>query len=148
MMPLAMTFYPHERVFTDSPVEAIGLVSIVALLISVTVQGVMAYKHSRCHEHTCRNRLHMRRHGKYPHGHMRLCAVHHPSVPVDGKVTAEHINAETNRKAPPAPGGIAVLDEKLDTLTKAPKPKSTAPGASYATGGNSPTGYDGGARSR
>jgi len=101
MMLLAMMFYPHERVFTDSPVEAISLISIVALLVSVVVSVVTAYKHSRCHESTCRNVLNMRRHGKYPHGHLRLCEIHHPKVPSSGQITSAHIDAETNRKDPP-----------------------------------------------
>ena len=31
--------------------------------------------------------------GRFRHGHYRLCAVHHPLVPSDGKITDEHIEA-------------------------------------------------------
>lgn len=46
-----------------------------------------AYRHIECRQDGC-HRL-----GRFTHGHLRLCAVHHPLVPSDGKVTAEHINA-------------------------------------------------------
>jgi len=99
-MLAAMTFFPHELVWTDSPVELVGIFSIIVLLVTVVTSAVQAYRHSRCHDSTCRNRLHMRRHGKYPHGHLKLCQIHKPGVPDDGKITLEHIEAETARKEP------------------------------------------------
>lgn len=79
-------FWPMEHVVADSPIEAIGIISIVALLIS----GLMtAYKHLECHQDGC-HRL-----GRFPHGHLRLCRIHHPLVPNDGKINSTHIDAIT-----------------------------------------------------
>jgi hypothetical protein len=36
--------------------------------------------------------------GRFPHGHLKLCHVHHPLVPNDGKITAEQIDAVTKAK--------------------------------------------------
>ncbi len=47
----------------------------------------VAWRHLECHQTGC-HRL-----GRFSHGHYRLCHVHHPLVPSDGKVTAEHIAA-------------------------------------------------------
>jgi hypothetical protein len=51
------------------------------------------YRNSRCSQTDCRSRLRLRRHGRYPHGHLKLCHVHHPLVPSDGVVTAAHVAA-------------------------------------------------------
>lgn len=98
------TLFPHEKVLSDSPVEALGIASIVALFVTVAISTVQAYKHSRCHTTDCRRewrgrRLPLRRHGKYPHGHLKLCHVHHPLVPATGRVTEKHVREETARKA-------------------------------------------------
>ena len=45
------------------------------------------YHHIECHQDGC-HRL-----GRFSHGHLRLCHKHHPNVPDDGKITAEHIAA-------------------------------------------------------
>lgn len=75
-----------EAVVGDSALEYLTLAAIL-----VSIAGW--YKTTRCHDTTCRNKLGLRRHGKYPHKHYKLCAVHHPHVPNDDKVTSEHTNA-------------------------------------------------------
>jgi hypothetical protein len=57
--------------------EGIGGLSVLALL----------YHSVSCHQTGCR------RIGRFPHGHLRLCKIHHPLVPDDGVITAEHIAA-------------------------------------------------------
>jgi hypothetical protein len=69
--------------FTTSHAEwialAIGAVSLLGIggIVSMLI----------CHQKGCYRR------GRFPHGHYRLCHVHHPHVPSDGKVTQEHIAA-------------------------------------------------------
>ncbi len=50
------------------------------------------YHHVECHQEGC-HRL-----GRFRHGHLKLCHVHHPSVPSDGKVNDANIKSETARK--------------------------------------------------
>lgn len=45
-----------------------------------------AYRKAACHQERC-YRL-----GRFPHGHYKLCHVHHPDVPSDGKIRAKHIS--------------------------------------------------------
>lgn len=72
------------------------------LTISALVSYAIAwYRGSRCHNTDCRRewrgiKLPFRRRGKYPHGHYKLCAKHHPNVPSSGKITAAHITAQTH----------------------------------------------------
>lgn len=47
--------------------------------------AVGLYRHLECHQTGCH------RFGRFPHGHLKLCARHHPKVPDDGRITAEHI---------------------------------------------------------
>lgn len=70
----------HLTDFMGGPVqtlEGVGGLSILAL----------AYRHLNCHQHKCW------RLGRFPWGHLRLCHRHHPLVPDDGQITAEHITA-------------------------------------------------------
>jgi len=46
-----------------------------------------AYRHLECHKSGC-HRL-----GRFTHGHYKLCHLHYPGVPNDGKVTREQIEA-------------------------------------------------------
>lgn len=59
------------------------LVAIVALV--PTLGAIMG--HLICHQSGC-YRL-----GRFTHGQYKLCRVHHPDVPSDGRITAAHINA-------------------------------------------------------
>ncbi len=55
----------------------------------VTLLGgaFVAYRKIECHQEGC-HRL-----GRFQHGHLKLCHVHHPKVPNDGKINSEHIGA-------------------------------------------------------
>ena len=65
-------------------------------LVGTLVVGIMgAYRHVECHQEGC-HRL-----GRFPHGHLRLCHVHHPEVPSDGKINRKHIDEMTAAKPKP-----------------------------------------------
>jgi hypothetical protein len=66
--------------FTEAWTEVLALLGLVTLLGGL-------FKHLECHRAGCH------RWGRYPHGHFKLCRLHHPQVPNDGKVRAEHIAA-------------------------------------------------------
>jgi hypothetical protein len=55
------------------------------------------YHHLACSQEGC-HRL-----GRFRHGHLKLCHVHHPHVPSNGKVDAISIRAETLRQLGPGP---------------------------------------------
>ncbi len=69
--------------FTTSHAEWIGL--IVAAVSLIGIGGVVSML--ICHRQGCFRR------GRFRHGQYRLCHVHHPHVPSDGKITDEHIAA-------------------------------------------------------
>lgn len=69
--------------FTTSHAEWIGL--IVGVVSLIGIGGVVSTL--ICHHSGCWRR------GRFRYGHYRLCHVHHPHVPSDGKITAEHIAA-------------------------------------------------------
>jgi hypothetical protein len=69
-----------EQVFGDSYLELLTLAVIVSAFAT-------AYKHVECHRSGC-HRL-----GRFPHGHLKLCARHHPLVPDDGRIGPEQIEA-------------------------------------------------------
>lgn len=88
---------------TQQAGQAVVITSWVELLTISTILGiaVTVYRNSRCHATDCRrewrgHRLTLRRRGKYPHGHYKLCHVHHPNVPSDGKITAAHVQHLTH----------------------------------------------------
>ena len=64
----------------------------LTLIASVLGSFLVAYKHIECHQEGC-HRL-----GRFPHGHLKLCHVHHPHVPSDGKINQTHIDAMTKAK--------------------------------------------------
>jgi hypothetical protein len=76
-----------EQVFGDSYLELLTLAVLVSAFAT-------AYKHVECHRSGC-HRL-----GRFTHGHLKLCARHHPLVPDDGRIGPEQIEAVT--KQPPA----------------------------------------------
>ncbi len=71
--------------FVSEPVvwgtSLIEVIAVVALL--PTAAAIL--NHLICHQKGCY------RPGRFTHGHFKLCARHHPNVPSDGKITAEHI---------------------------------------------------------
>jgi hypothetical protein len=69
--------------FTTSHAEWLGL--IVAIVSLIGIGGIVV--NLVCHHSGCY------RWGRFRHGHYRLCHVHHPYVPSDGKITSEHIAA-------------------------------------------------------
>jgi hypothetical protein len=83
---LAAFHFLTEQVFGDSYLELLTLAVLVSAFATV-------YKHIECHQESC-HRL-----GRYPHGHLKLCARHHPLMPNDGKVTATEIDAVTKAKS-------------------------------------------------
>ncbi len=69
--------------FTTSHAEWLGLV--VGFISLIGIGGVVSML--ICHRSGCYRR------GRFRHGQYRLCHVHHPDVPSDGKITDEHIAA-------------------------------------------------------
>lgn len=64
--------------FTSAWTEVIGCLGLLG-----AVGGL--YRHVECNQAGC-HRL-----GRFRHGHLKLCHRHHPAVPDDGRITAEHI---------------------------------------------------------
>jgi hypothetical protein len=79
-MTLALTFWSQPQVVTDSWVELASTITLIAFVIGV-------YRHLECHKTGC-HRL-----GRFVHGRYKLCHVHHPLVPDDGKITQKSIDA-------------------------------------------------------
>jgi len=75
--------------FTTSHAEWIGL--IVGVISLIGIGGVVSMLF--CHHSGCFRR------GRFRHGHYRLCHVHHPQVPSDGKITKRHIDEMSERIA-------------------------------------------------
>jgi hypothetical protein len=78
-MILALTFWSQPQVITDSWIELAGTVTLIAFVIG-------AYKHLECHVNGCH------RVGRFQHGHYKLCRVHHPNVPNDGKIGQKQLD--------------------------------------------------------
>jgi hypothetical protein len=72
----------HPVVFGTSISEILQDLGLAAILRA-------GYRLVECHQSGCR------RLGRFKHGHLRLCHVHHPLTPDDGRITAEHIDAVT-----------------------------------------------------
>jgi hypothetical protein len=79
---LALLVFQPPLVFSDSLLEVLTLLSLLTLAAG-------AYRKIECHQDRCH------RIGRFTHGHLHLCAHHHPLVPDDGHITAEHIDAVT-----------------------------------------------------
>jgi hypothetical protein len=90
MMPLAMTFYPHERVFTDSPVELLSLVGIAALFISGLTALYRHWRATECHVPTC----HKHQWKKVPGTEHIVCKRHLKSITGAEESTHDEIQAE------------------------------------------------------
>jgi hypothetical protein len=82
-----------QPVVITSWMEILTAVSLLALVSAFAT----AYHHIECHQDGC-HRL-----GRFTHGHFKLCHVHHPLVPSDGRVTAEHIAAVGRSLGPLTP---------------------------------------------
>jgi hypothetical protein len=80
---LALPVFSSPLVFSDSLLEVLTLLSLLTLAVG-------AYRKIECHQTGCH------RIGRFTHGHLHLCAHHHPLVPDDGRITATHIAAVTN----------------------------------------------------
>lgn len=81
---LASLHFLSEAVVGDSWIEVATVLTLVTFVAG-------AYRHIECHQDGC-HRL-----GRFSHGHLKLCHVHHPHIPSDGKVDAEHIHDTTLR---------------------------------------------------
>jgi hypothetical protein len=56
-------------------------------LVGTFIGGIlMGYRHIECQQEGC-HRL-----GRFSHGHYKLCHVHHPHAPSDGKINQTHID--------------------------------------------------------
>jgi hypothetical protein len=84
---LASLHFLSEQVFGDSYLELLTLAVLVSAFAT-------AYKHIECHRSGC-HRL-----GRFTHGHLKLCARHHPLVPDNGRITSVEIDAATSAMAP------------------------------------------------
>ena len=89
-MILAFTFWSQPQVVTDSWVELASTITLIAFVIG-------AYKHLECHADGCH------RIGRFQHGHYKLCRIHHPDVPNDGKIGQKEIDEVTTKLAKVAP---------------------------------------------
>lgn len=69
----------HPIVISDSYLEWLGIAIIISAFAT-------AYHHIECHQEGC-HRL-----GRFVHGHYKLCHVHHPLVPSDGKINKNDIS--------------------------------------------------------
>ena len=76
----------QETVLGDSVIEWLSLAALIGGFSTF-------YHHIECHYAGC-HRL-----GKFSHGHYKLCHVHHPLVPDDGKINQIHID-EVTKKLP------------------------------------------------
>lgn len=82
---LAVLHFLSEQVFGDSYLELLTLAVLVSAFLT-------AYKHVECHQSDC-HRL-----GRFRHGHLKLCARHHPLVRNDGRITSAEIDAVTKEQ--------------------------------------------------
>ncbi len=67
--------------FTTSHAEWLGL--LVSAISLIGIGGVVSML--VCHHDGCYRR------GRFRYGHYRLCHIHHPEVPSDGKITDDHV---------------------------------------------------------
>lgn len=80
---IAVLVISKPPVLITSWVEALAVISLGTVIAAF----VTAYRHIECHADRC-HRL-----GRFTHGHLKLCRIHHPAVPNDGRITDEHIQA-------------------------------------------------------
>lgn len=80
---LGSVLLSEPRVWFTSYAEAIALVT-VPLSICAGLAG--AYKLVECRHGECR------RVGLYHHKGVRVCSLHHPKLPSDGRITQEHLD--------------------------------------------------------
>jgi hypothetical protein len=93
-MILALTFWSQPQVVTDSWVELASTITLIAFVIG-------AYKHLECHVNGCH------RVGRFQHGHYKLCRVHHPNVPNDGKIGQKQLDEVSAKLDQAAKAGTA-----------------------------------------
>jgi hypothetical protein len=84
---LAALKFLTEEVVGDSYLELLSLAVLVSAFAT-------AYRHIECHQQGC-HRL-----GRFRHGHLKLCAHHHPLVPDDGTIGSEQIDAVSKAQQP------------------------------------------------
>ena len=91
---LAILHWISQAPQSGQPVVITSWMELLTVATLLTVFGAVigAYRHIECHQEGC-HRL-----GRFPHGHLKLCHVHHPHVPSDGKINQTHIDAMTKRK--------------------------------------------------
>ena len=78
----------HFLLYWSGLLEGKGYNFLSGIFADVTIftAATGAFFHTRCHHRGCF------RGAKYPHGHYKLCHIHHPHVPSSGKISSEHIN--------------------------------------------------------
>jgi len=94
---VALIFWSQPQVFTDSWVELASTITLIAFVLG-------AYRHLECHKAGC-HRL-----GRFPHGRYKLCHVHHPDVPSDGRITQDHIDSAPASAAGAVPAAGATSE--------------------------------------
>ncbi len=86
-MSIALIFWSQPQVVTDSWVELASTITLIAFVVGL-------YKHFECHRSGCH------RPGRFVHGRYKLCHIHHPDVPSDGRITDEEIRSVKSAGAP------------------------------------------------
>ena len=98
---------PSALPFTSSHAEWIGL--IVGVISLIGIGGVVSMVF--CHHKGCFRR------GRFPYGHYRLCHVHHPHVPSDGRITDEH-GHNMGERLDAITKGLAVTEAEAERVNK------------------------------
>lgn len=102
------TFLSQPVVYGTSIIEVVAVIALIPTL-------GMIIGHLICHQQGC-FRL-----GRFPHGPYKLCHVHHPNVPSDGKITPAHITRMWAGVWSPTKGGVVSTPAsfKLNPFTPA-----------------------------
>jgi hypothetical protein len=77
-MNLAVLHFISQSQQSGQPVVITSWMELLTLIVLISALAAI-YKHFECHEEGCH------RHGKYPHGHIKLCSKHHPLITGDSK---------------------------------------------------------------
>lgn len=85
-MIIATLHFVSQQPVSGSPSVITSWVELLTIVSIITV-AIAAYRKIECHQSGCH------RIGRFTHGHFKLCHIHHPLVPTDGKITQEHIKS-------------------------------------------------------
>ena len=82
-----------SAVLSQPVVWGTSILEVVAILALLPTLGAVL-GHLICHQSGCW------RLGRFAHGHYKLCHVHHPGVPSDGRITRSHVKHLTHDGQP------------------------------------------------